>query len=248
MMMSETNQIKPVLIMPTLALRGMVAFPGVAMHFDVKRQKSILAIKAAMDFKREIFIVTQSELEVEDPLQKDLYSVGVVCVIKQLLKADDSTIRVLVEGQYKARLVRLEGDDPYLSCEIKRIPRKRRAYDYEQEVALIRLVKAMFKEYCYALPNVPREIIARALAKETPPELFNAIVPNLLCTYEDKQALLECPDSYTALEMLAEILERECTLLEIEHSIFEKVKQKMDKNQRDYFLREQLRVIEDELG
>lgn len=248
MMMSETNQIKPVLIMPALALRGMVAFPGVAMHFDVKRQKSILAIKAAMDFKREIFIVTQSELEVEDPLQKDLYSVGVVCVIKQLLKADDSTIRVLVEGQYKARLVRLEGDDPYLSCEIKRIPRKRRAYDYEQEVALIRLVKAMFKEYCYALPNVPREIIARALAKETPPELFNAIVPNLLCTYEDKQALLECPDSYTALEMLAEILERECTLLEIEHSIFEKVKQKMDKNQRDYFLREQLRVIEDELG
>lgn len=247
--MSETRKVTVLKSMPALALRGMVAFPGVSVHFDVKRQKSILAIKAAMDLKREIFIVTQSDIDAEDPGMDQLYKTGVVCTIKQLLRADDNTVRVLIEGLYKARLVSLTAGEPYLIADVKRINRSaRRKLDTEQEVALLRLVKAMFKEYCYALPNVPREIIARALAKDDAEELFTAIVPNLLCAYEDKQKLLECGNIHTSLELLAEILERECTLLEIEHDIFEKVKQKMDKNQRDYFLREQLRVIEEELG
>lgn len=247
--MSDTTKTSAVKTIPTLALRGMVAFPGVSMHFDVKRQKSILAIKAAMDLKREIFIVTQADIDAEEPGLNELYKIGVVCTVKQLLKADDNTVRVLIEGQYKARIIGLANDSPFLMADIKRVNRSsRRKLDAEQEVALLRLVKAMFKEYCYALPNVPREIIARALAKDDSEELFAAIVPNLLCSYEDKQKLLECGNIHTSLELLAEILERECTLLEIEHSIFEKVKQKMDKNQRDYFLREQMRVIEEELG
>lgn len=248
--MAEVKRVA-VQVIPALALRGMVAFPDVTMHFDVKRDASILSIKAAMDLKHEIFIVTQSDIDAEEPGFNDLYKVGVVCSIKQLLKADDSTIRVLIEGLYKARLLRLSTDKPFLIAEVKRIPHansRRKKLSDEQETALIRLVKAMFKEYCYALPNVPREVIARALAKDTPEELFTAIVPNLMCSYEDKQQLLEMNNIDDALELLAQVLERECTLLEIEHSIFEKVKQKMDKNQRDYFLREQLRVIEDELG
>ncbi len=247
--MAEVKKVPALQIFPALALRGLVAFPGVTMHFDVKRDASVLAIKAAMDLKHEIFIVTQSDIDAEEPTQKDLYDVGVVCTVKQLLKSDDNTVRVLIEGLYKARLVNIASDKPFLMAEIKRIPRiNKKKLDDEQEVALLRLVKAMFKEYCYALPNVPREIIARALAKDEAEELFTAIVPNLLCAYEEKQKLLECAHIHDALEQLAQILERECTLLEIEHNIFEKVKQKMDKNQRDYFLREQIRVIEEELG
>lgn len=235
--------------MPTLALRGMVAFPSVTMHFDVKREKSILAIKAAMDLNHEIFIVTQSSVDAEDPRQKDLYKIGVVCEIKQLLRADDNTLRLLIEGKYRARLVNILSDKPFLLCDIKRLGRyARKRMSAEQETALMRLVKAMFKEYCSELPNVPREIVARALAKEDPEELFLTIMPNLLCGYEEKQKLLDCGNIHAALEQLAQLLERECTLLELEHNIFEKVKQKMDKNQRDYFLREQLHVIEDELG
>ena len=230
--MAEVKRVA-VQVIPALALRGMVAFPDVTMHFDVKRDASILSIKAAMDLKHEIFIVTQSDIDAEEPGFNDLYKVGVVCSIKQLLKADDSTIRVLIEGLYKARLLRLSTDKPFLIAEVKRIPHansRRKKLSDEQETALIRLVKAMFKEYCYALPNVPREVIARALAKDTPEELFTAIVPNLMCSYEDKQQLLEMNNIDDALELLAQVLERECTLLEIEHSIFEKVKQKMDKN------------------
>lgn len=248
--MSEYNQKQTtVLAYPALALRGMVVFPGVTMHFDVKRQKSILAIKAAMDLKREIFIVTQQNIEAEEPKRSDLYKTGVICTIKQLLKTDDSTIRVMVEGKSRARLVDLISEVPFLLADVKRLGRySRRRMEPEQETALLRLVKAMFKDYCYALPNVPREVIAKALTQEDPEELFLSIVPNLLCAYEEKQKLLECGNIHTALEQLAQLLERECTLLQLEQNIFEKVKQKMDKNQRDYFLREQMKIIEEELG
>jgi len=248
--MADVKKVTLTQAIPALALRGVVVFPGVTMHFDVKREASLMALKTAMEAKHELFIVTQRDAGEEEPTINGLYSIGVVCSIKQLLKADDSTLRVLIEGEYKARLVRLSADKPCMIAEVRRIPHRirRKKLEDDQEVALMRLVKAMFKEYCYALPNVPREVIARALGMETPEELFTAIAPNLMCGYEEKQQLLECNNADDALELLAQILERECTLLEIEHSIFEKVKEKMDKNQRDYFLREQLRVIEDELG
>lgn len=247
--MDQERSSRAVQAMPTLALRGLVAFPGVTMHFDVKRSKSILAIKAAMDLNREIFIITQENIEAEDPEEQDLYQIGVVCTIKQLLKADDNTIRVLIEGKYRAKLVRILSATPFLLSDVRRMPRTSRKKHTEEETeGLMRFVKTLFQNYCGALPNVSQELVSRVLSKDDPEELFTAIVPNLLCAYEDKQALLEKTGAYAALEELAEVLDHECTLLEIEHGIYERVKERMDKNQRDYFLREQMRVIQDELG
>lgn len=245
----EKNKNKSQLPIPTLALRGLVAFPGITFHFDVKRSKSILAIKAAMDLERKILIVTQSDINVEEPALEDLYKVGVVCTVKQLLKADNDTVRVLVQGEYKAKIVSLVSDKPFLISNIKRINRSNaKKLSEEEQVVLMRLVKKMFKEYCYSLPNVPNDIITRALSKKDPQELFNEIAPVILTGFEEKQKLLECNNTEKMLEMLVEILERECDLLDIEHEMYEKVKEKMDKNQRDYFLREQQRVIAEELN
>lgn len=235
--------------MPLLALRGLVVFPNVTMHFDVKRSKSILAIKAAMDMERKIFIVTQSQINAEEPAKSDLYKVGVVCTIKQLLKADSDTVRVLIEGEYKARLIDLIAVEPFLLADIKRVARQSKTNLLEDEkTALIRLVKKLFKEYCSSLPNVPKDIITHAVSKSDPYELFCEIVPILLIPYEEKQELLESNNVYSTLAILAEILERESGLLNIEHEIYEKVKDRMDKNQRDYFLREQQHIISEELN
>lgn len=243
------KKIKSATAMPVLALRGLVAFPNITFHFDVKRNKSILAIKAAMDLDRKILILTQSDINTENPDFKELYKVGVVCTIKQLLKADSDTVRVLLEGEYRAKVSSLLTSEPFLMADVKRFNRTiSKDITSDEQTVLVRLVKKLFKDYCYSLPNVPKEIITRALSKEKPEELFTEIAPNILVTFEEKQELLECNNTKNMLEMLAEILERECSLLDIEHDIYEKVKSKMDRNQRDYFLREQQRVIAEELN
>lgn len=247
--MMEKTDMSTALPMPMLALRGLVAFPKVTFHFDVKRKKSILAIKAAMDLDRKILIVTQSDINVEEPTLDDLYKVGVVCNIKQLIKADNDTVRVLIEGEYKAKIVNLIAYEPFFMADIKRINLSTaKKLSPDEEVVIIRLVKKMFKEYCYSLPNVPRDIITRVLSRKAAEELFPEIFPNILTNYEEKQKLLECNNNHQMLELLAEILERECSLLDIEHDLYEKVRDKMDKNQRDYFLREQQRIISEELN
>ena len=248
-MMMEKENMKTLQPLPTVALRGLVAFPKVTFHFDVKRNKSILAIKTAMDLDRKIFVVTQSDINEEDPTTDELYQVGVVCSIKQLLKTDKDTVRVLMEGEYKAKIVNLITDKPFLLADVKRINRSTtKKITSDEEVVLIRLVKKMFKDYCFSLSNVPKEIITRVISRKNADTLITEIFPNILTTFEEKQAILECNNTHQILEMMAEILERECSLLDIEHEIYEKVKDKMDKNQRDYFLREQQRVIAAELN
>lgn len=246
--MSE-EKIKRTRIMPTLALRGLVAFPNITMHFDVKRPKSILAIKAAMDLDRDIFIVTQSNIEEIEPARKDLYNVGVVCTIKQLLKSDNDSVRVLIEGKYKARLTELSATEPFYLAEIKQIPQlSRKTLSDKETTALIRLVKKLFREYCAALTNVPKDILAKVSSARGAEPLLEAILPSLLVPYEDKQQILELNSTEKALSQLAAILERECAILNIEQDIYQSVREHMDKNQRDYFLREQQRVIAEELG
>lgn len=244
--MSEIKKTSKVL--PALALRGLNAYPGVSMHFDVKRKKSILAINSAMGVDRKIFIVTQSDIEVEDPKITDLYKIGVVCTIKQLLKGENDTVRVLIEGEYKARLCDLLREENFLLAEIKPIKETGvSAYDDDVREALVRLVKNFFRDYCLALPNPPREVALKVLAKDDPKDLIESIFPNVMADFPDKQKVLEAPNRYKALEVLIELLQNETNLLNVEHEIYDKVKQRMDKNQRDYFLREQQRVIAEEL-
>lgn len=236
-------------MMPMLAMRGLVLFPNTSMHFDVGREKSILSLKAAMDVDRKVFLVAQSDVTQEEPTIDDLYQVGVVATIKQLLKAEKNTIRVLVEGEYKARLIDIIKDDPFFLAGIRRVPtNSRRKLEEQEEEALIRLAKNSYGEYCEALPNVPKEMVLQVMAEDDPHQLLSLIMGNVLINFEDKQRILEINNVYTALESVCDILQHEIDILGLEQEMYNKVRRRMDQNQRDYFLREQLRVIQNELN
>lgn len=246
--MNENQTIKTTQAFPMLAMRGLVLFPNTSVHFDVGREKSILALKAAMDTDRKVFLVAQENIAEDNPTFDDIYKVGVVATVKQLLNAEKNTIRVLVEGEYKAKLCSLSEEKPFFLAEVKRIPSPpmRKGTHQEQE-ALLRLVKTMYEQYCKILPNVPREMILQVLAEDDPYKLFAVICTNMMLNYEDKQDLLEISNIYNAMEDLVEMLEHEIEILGLERDIYAKVKHQIDDNQRDYFLREQMRVIQNEL-
>ncbi|WMJ23585.1 endopeptidase La [Paludicola sp. MB14-C6] len=240
----RTNQ-----AMPMLAMRGLVLFPDTVMHFDVGREKSILALRAAMDLDRKIFLVAQRDIKQEDPSIDDLYQVGVVATVKQLLKADKNTVRVLVEGEYKAKLVDLLSEKPFFLADIKKINNiTRPKLEAQEQEAFVRLVKNIYEQYCEALPNVPKEMVLQVLAEDNPNKLLSQIMTNILISYEDKQMILEVNNVFKALELLVDFLQKEIEVLNLEHDIYNKVRVQMDKNQRDYFLREQLKVIQSELN
>lgn len=235
--------------LPMLVMRGLVLFPNTTMHFDVGREKSILALKSAMDSDHKIFLVSQDDITIENPDINNVFKIGVVANIKQLLKSDKNTIRVLVEGEYKAKVENVIEEKPFFITEVKRINKSnRKKIDETEQLALIRIVKNVFDKYCKALPNVPKELVFNIMAEENPEQLFNSIVSNILIGFENKQQLLEINNPFTALEALVEILERELEILLLEQDIYEKVRSQMDQNQRDYYLREQQKIISYELN
>ncbi len=251
-MQEKTLKIKkentPTVILPALAMRGIVMLPGTVMHFDVGRIKSIEALNVAVGGSKTIFLVAQNDLSVEEPGENDLYKVGVVVKIKQLLKAQENTMRVLVEGLYRAKVVRFTSFEGYIECEVKKMPYRGSRKSAEEIEAVMRTIKSIFDEYAEIVPKLAEELVASILTEDEPQKLFDIIVQNIMLRFEDKQRLLEKSDLYGRLRLLAEILEKETNILTIERDIFEQVKENMDKNQRDYYLREQLRVISEELG
>lgn len=234
---------------PVLTLTNLVMYPNVAMHFDIRRGKAILAIKSALEINKKIVIVTQKNQTTEEPKLEDLYEIGVVCNIKQLLKTDEETIRVLIEGETKVRINGIISNDPYYIADVTPIEEVDECrLTKKEEKAVIRLVKKAYNDYCYILPNASRDMISNALAKKNPYNLMASIFPNLIVSCEERQALLECEHIYDALMLLVQVLTNELGLLNIEQDIFDKVRERIDKNQRDYFLREQQQVISQELG
>ncbi len=236
------------LVIPALAMRGLVLFPRMVLHFDVGRKKSIAALNAAMENGRKIFLITQKDAEVEEPGFKDLYTVGVVAQIQQLLRVSGDTVRVLVEGEYKARLKELTVTEPYLEAVVTKIPPSRKVIDPIRSEALVRSVKQVFEYYCDMVPKMPKETIDMIFAEEDPYSLFDQVVQNVILRHEAKQYILEQRDILSGLQALAEELGREAEVLRSERDVLEQVKEQMDKNQRDYFLREQMRVISEQLG
>ncbi|MEG2429740.1 MAG: LON peptidase substrate-binding domain-containing protein, partial [Oscillospiraceae bacterium] len=180
---------------------------------------------------------------------KNVFKIGVVAHIKQLLKADKNTIRVLVEGEYKAKIESITEESPFFVANVKRINKStKKTCDENEQLALVRLVKDIFAKYCQELPNVPKELVFNIKGEENPEKLFNAIVSNILIGFENKQQLLEINNSFEALKALTEILQRETEILSLEQDIYEKVRSQMDQNQRDYYLREQQKIISYELN
>ena len=236
-------------ILYTVAMRGLVAFPKMVMHFDVSRAKSISAIEHSLKEGGKLFLVTQHEAYIDNPKASDLYKVGVVADIKQVLKLPDNIMKVLVEGVYKANLVRLIDDGEVLKAEVKRTPTYSRAkYDEVEAEALMRSVKDVFERYASFFPKMPKELLTSIMTQDSPLKLFETVTFNCNLNYRDKQTLLEETNVINKLSVLFACLTSEVEILELENLINEQTKNSIDKGQREFYLREQLRVIQEQLG
>lgn len=233
---------------PCLPLRGLTVFPYMVLHFDVGRHKSIAALEEAMINDQELLLVTQKDAKMDDPGFEDIYHVGTVSKIKQLLKLPGDTIRVLVEGLRRGRIVKCISTDPYFEVEIEEIEENDPEPGNLEQEALMRSVLDIFEDYVKLGNRVSPDILISVNAIEKPGQLADIIATNVLVKVEDKQSILEAFDPQDRLEKLYGILTREIQILEIERKINQRVKKQIDKLQREYYLREQLKAIQKELG
>ncbi len=234
---------------PMIAMRGIVLFPKMVLHFDIGREKSIAALEYATEHDRKVFLAAQKDVQDEDPTVDNIYSVGVVGEVKQVIKIPGAGLRVMVEGLYRAKVVNLIDDDSCLIAEVKKTPLKRLLKaDREVADAMMRAVKDLFKRYSELSPRMPKEIMLGVVLQENPAALSEFIAGNAAFEIGDKQKILEESSVLGRLQLLAGILERENEILAIERDFYQKVKDKMDTNQKEYYLREQMKVISEELG
>ena len=235
--------------LPAIALRGLVVFPNNIIHFEVGRAKSIAAIEAAMHGNSSIFLVAQKETDTEEPVAEDLYTFGVIAEIKQVLRVSDELVKVLVEGKTRAKLLSLDDTGKYLMAEVRTAPvRGIPANKRNQTEALVRSLKDCFEEYLSYSPQISKDIVYNIVSSDSPLYLSEYMPANLLFKYEDKQAILNESTLLGRLEKLLILLHQECDILSIEKDINDKVNVQMDKSQRDYYLREQMHIISEELG
>lgn len=250
-MKNETkDNSKQYIKLPMLALRGLVVYPNMVLHFDVGRKKSVLALNEAMGTNQLIYLVAQQDVREDDPREYDLYDVGVVAEVRQILKMPGDSLRVLVEGVYRAKTVNIIDEEPFLTAEVEKFPLKKITTKAQKDKAeaLIRTVKDLFEEYSYLTPQMPKDYTLNVMGSEDPVYLAEYICGNLMLRVQDKQAVLEETNPVKRLELLARILENENNVLTLEKELYEKVRDQVDKNQREYFLREQMKAIQDELG
>lgn len=234
--------------MPIVALRGLTVFPGMSLHFDVGRKKSIAALKNAMNNDQRIFLVAQKDAGVNEPELDDLYEVGVVCEIKQMIKIPNSpNLRVAVEGLCRGDLITIIQPKPFLVGVINEIDEKIAPQTPENN-AYARLLKDEFENYALKIAKVSNEVISKIISINEIGELADFICANTFFDYPDKQKILNEFEPQKRAEVLFTLLKNENLTLNIEAEIQEKVNKEVDKNQREYYLREEMKVIADQLG
>ena len=235
--------------LPMVALRGLTIMPEMIVHFDVSRERSIAAIQQAMVEEQEIFLVAQKSIETENPGQDDVYETGTVASVKQLIKLSKKVVRVLVEGKNRAVLKKIEETDPYLRAEVEVLE--------EQEItipddlnaeAMMRGLKEIITEYAAKNGKISKESVAEILDITDLKRLVNEVAANIPLKYKDQQELLEELDFWSRYEKLSLKLVNEMQIMDIKEELQRKVKSKVDKHQKEYLLREQLKVIREELG
>ena len=250
--MSEKVKLKisrNVVHLPAIALRGLVVFPNNVVHFEVGRAKSIAAIEAAMRANSSVFLVAQQEMDVEEPTIRDLYAYGVIAEIKQVLRVSDELVKVLVEGKTRARLLELDAGEKYLQAAVRPVAVRGIAADKRTQVeALVRSLKDCFEEYLSYSPQISKDVVYNIVSSDSPLFLSEYMPANLLFKYEDKQTILNESTLLGRLEKLLTLLRQECQILDIERDLDDKVNAQMDKGQREYYLREQMHIISEELG
>ena len=232
---------------PVLPLRGLVVFPKMMLHFDVARKKSVEAINRAMNENQLIFLTAQKDASISDPSFEEIYKVGVVTKIVQVLKQPDDITRVVVEGQYRAKIVSETECETHLEAMITPIT-ERKHPNTARDLALVRLLKGTFENYMELTPKLPTDILFKIGLSTNPGELADYVAGNVLLDYPIKQSVLETINVSDRLETLIDALQNEIYILEIEQEILDKSKERIDQSQREYYLREQLKTIEDELG
>lgn len=235
--------------LPAIALRGLVVFPNNLVHFEVGRAKSIAAVEWAMANNSNVFLVTQKEMDTDEPAAEDLYAYGVVAEVKQVLRVSDELVKVLVEGKTRAKMLGLDGSGSFLLASVRPAPvRGVKADDSIRLEALLRSLKSCFDEYLGMNPRLGKDVVFSIVSSDDPVFLSEYIPANLLFRYEDKQAVMNENTLTGRLQRLIEMLRRECQVMRVEKEIADKVNEAMDRNQREYYLHEQLHVINDELG
>ena len=241
------NDTPNIVELPVLPLKGLVVFPDMILHFDVGRKRSKAAVEAAMLNNQEIFVTTQKLTSVNRPKLDDVYKVGVICNITQIVNQQEDIIRVTIQGKYRGILKEITTDTNCLFAKVEEVPRSE-ITDNEKGDALVRAAKNVFEQYISITPSFSTDYLYKLSLCKDASEIADYIASNIITDYTNKQTILNIFDIEARLEALIELLLEEINVIEIENDIVEKARQNIEKNQRDYFLREQLAVIQEELG
>ena len=238
-----TEEIKHI---PAVALRGMTILPAMIVHFDISREMSVKAVEQAMLKDQKLFVVTQKDPEVSEPVLDDLYRIGTIVEIKQVIKMPKNILRVLAEGIQRAELVDIDDNPEYLDADILTFTEEDVMEPNEKE-ALLRSMKETFERYCGVNGKVSKELISQIMELNDLEKTTAQIAMNIPLYYEQKQKVLEAVELKERCELLCSIMENEIQILQIKIEIQEKVKERIDKNQREYIMREQMKLIREEL-
>ena len=234
--------------MPLLALRGLSVFPGMLLNFDVERIISTSALDAASNGDRRIFLLAQKDISKENPAERDLYKVGTICYVKQVLKIPGGGMKVLVEGRSRGRLVSMRGERKYFIAEVEPMPEEEAPKKTARVEALIRKSIGLFDTYAAMSSGVAKETVLALFGLSEPGRIADYIVQNMFIKQEHKQRLLETIKPVKRLELICDLLAREIEVLAIERQIDGKLRMRLEGNHRDHVLREQLKLIQSELG
>lgn len=234
--------------LPVIALRGLTILPNMIVHFEVSRERSKAAIEAAMTKDQNILLLTQKDIEVEEPGREDLYDFGTVAKIKQLVKLPKDSLRVMVEGTYRAHLDNLVSVNPMLEAEVTVFDKTICEIDALEQAGYVRYIHELLQNYAAQNPNFSVELVRQLLEEENLLKLVDQLCTNLPMEYKERQKCLEAVDLQMRFENLVDFMNREIEMIRITREIQEKVKERVDKNQREYILREQMKVIREELG
>lgn len=245
--MAIQKRISRVQTLPMIALRGLVVYPNMELHFDVGRKRSMQALHAAMNHDQTLFLVTQRDTAVEEPTEDELYTVGVVAQVRQVLRLPGDNLRVVVEGLYRARLQDVLQDEPYFLAMTKEA-QPRRIADPLQEEALVRECRRYLDEYAEVTPALPEDAFMQAAVIDDAGHLADHIAFSLPLKEAQKQDVLATMSEEARMEKVLSILQHEIAVQKLENHIHDRVHTQMDENQREYYLREQMRAINEELG
>ncbi len=234
--------------MPALALRGLSMFPNMMLHFDVSRAASIRALDEAMSGGTPIFLVAQKDLMVEEPRQEDLYTVGTLCNVRQILRLPGDNVRVMVDGICRGRLVELTQTEPCLLADVEEIPAPEQTQNTPRGEALVRQTYDLFEMYCSLAPRMNPETFLSVMTNDDPGSIADYIAQNINLRVKDKQAILEELRPLRRLSRLNQILRREVEILKLEEDMQSKLRDQLTRSQRDHMLREQIKIIQSELG